>query len=656
MTDRLARLKTVLWALIGVLTPITVLRFADGLGTVTNLSDAAPWGLWVAFDVMAGVALAAGGFVVAATVYIFRLERYRGFVRPAVLTALLGYILVAVGLLYDLGLPWHIWHPIIYPQPHSVLFEVAACVMLYLTVLILEFAPVVLEHPLFDRALFRGAYRWLRKATIPLVIVGIALSSLHQSSLGSLFLITPARLNPLWYSPDIWILYLVSAVALGLMMVLLESVLAGVFYGHRVETRLLTGLGEAAAVVLALYAGFRVWDLGQRDQLGLVTDGSWQSWLFIGELSVSAVIPAALMLFRRVRASVAGLATAASLTVFGMILNRLDACIVVFQRPAGAGYFPSWMEIAVSLGLVAAGVLAFLFAVEHLAVYEGVGAAAPREAPGVAPVAPADAGGVRGLLPLRLTAARRYSMAALGAAALTVVFVPLSGPRPRSTPVQRPRTQHGLVRGAAGIPSHRLVLADAAPPRPAGDSAPVPLLLLAGHRDRMAVLFDHEAHVRRTGGDASCALCHHLDLPLDRASACADCHRDVFDSTATFVHGTHVAALGGDSGCAHCHAPGVAKTYATAAACTDCHRTPAVAHPVIAAPAARWRSAPGYEAAMHGLCVECHEREAREHPGEYPVAMTRCAWCHDVDRGPELRRLLPRVAPGGQGGLAAGTR
>ena len=152
MTNRLSVLKTILWASVGVLAVVTVVRFTRGLGAVTNLSDAAPWGLWIAFDVMAGVALAAGGFVLAATVYIFGLEQYRPFVRPAILTALLGYVAVAVGLLYDLGLPWHIWHPIIYPQHHSVLFEVAMCVMLYLTVLSLEFAPVVLEHPLFARA------------------------------------------------------------------------------------------------------------------------------------------------------------------------------------------------------------------------------------------------------------------------------------------------------------------------------------------------------------------------------------------------------------------------------------------------------------------------------------------------------------------------
>jgi len=129
MFDRLSVLKTILWALVGVLASVSVVRFAFGLGAVTNLSDAAPWGLWVALDVMSGVALAAGGFVVAAAVYVFHLDRYRPFVRPAILTALMGYAAVAVGLIYDLGLPWHIWHPLLYWQHHSVRFEVAMCGM-----------------------------------------------------------------------------------------------------------------------------------------------------------------------------------------------------------------------------------------------------------------------------------------------------------------------------------------------------------------------------------------------------------------------------------------------------------------------------------------------------------------------------------------------
>jgi len=332
MSKRLTTLKTVLWALVGVLASVTVIRFVHGLGAVTNLSDAAPWGLWIGFDVMSGVALAAGGFVLAATVYIFGLERYRPFVRAAILTALLGYVAVAVGLLYDLGLPWRIWHPIVNWQYHSVLFEVAACVMLYLTVLILEFLPVVLEHKLFQGAFFQTILKALKRVSILLVIAGIVLSTLHQSSLGSLFLITPYRLHPLWYSPIIYFLFFVSAVGLGLMTVVLESLFSNYFLGHKLHTREISGLGLAASVVLWVYVVLRVGDLAVRGVLGTALDGSWQSGLFVAEMAFSAVIPAALMLFKPIRKSLAGVGIAATMVVTGMIWHRLDVSIVAFGR------------------------------------------------------------------------------------------------------------------------------------------------------------------------------------------------------------------------------------------------------------------------------------------------------------------------------------
>ena len=162
----------------------TYVRFTAGLGGVTNLSDRFPWGIWVGFDVLCGVGLAAGGFTLVAAVHIFNIERYRPIVRPAVLTAFLGYILVVVALLFDLGRPWNIWHPLIMWNPRSVMFEVAWCVTLYSTVLALEFVPAVLERLQWKRTL-----AWLRVVSVPLVIVGVLLSTLHQSSLGSLFLI-----------------------------------------------------------------------------------------------------------------------------------------------------------------------------------------------------------------------------------------------------------------------------------------------------------------------------------------------------------------------------------------------------------------------------------------------------------------------------------
>jgi Ni/Fe-hydrogenase subunit HybB-like protein len=646
MSRRLFLLKAALWALVGVLAAVTVARFAHGLGAVSNLSDTAPWGLWIGFDVMGGVALAAGGFVVAAAVYILGLEAYRPFVRPAILTAFLGYLAVAVGLLYDLGLPWHIWHPMVYWQYHSVLFEVAACVMLYLTVLALEFAPVVLEHPRLDRPWLRRVLHGLRRITIPLVIAGITLSTLHQSSLGSLFLITPYRLHPLWYSPLLYLLFLVSAVGLGLMTVVLESVLAAVFLGHRVDVARLAGLGRAAAAVLLGYAALRLGDLAVRGVLAAELGRSWHSPLFVAELLVSAVVPAGLLLVRRVRSSLAGLTVAAVLTVAGMVGYRLNVSIVAFARPPQAGYVPSWMEIAVSLGIVAGAALIFIFFVERFRVYEEgpVTVAAPRRS--------FDPATLHGLLPARVAAPRRFSLIAVTAASLTVLALPRAavlGTRPSRTPVAAARSVDGWAEEHAAAP-RRLSLAGPARSAATGP-ATIPLVLIDGNRNGDAALLDHAGHVRRLGGDSACGWCHHLDVPFDRQAACVACHRDMYEPTEVFRHAIHVRAFDGNAGCAKCHAAGGTRL---ATSCADCHADLVAVRAIVERPRDRWQPAAGYMAAMHGLCRECHVRRVREAPGSTPRHLERCDTCHDADRPGELRELTPDLRPAAGVRAAAG--
>ena len=198
-------IKDGLWVLVFAGLVATVIRFTNGLGAATGLTDSTPWGIWIAFK-LCFVALAGGGFTLAAIVYIFHLEKCRPILRRAILMALLGYGSFIVSLIFDLGLPWHIYMPIINWQYHSVMFEIAWCVMLYFSVLTLEFSPAILEHPWFQHPVFQKILHWLHRLTLPLVIAGIVLSTLHQSSLGSLFLMMPHRVDPLWYSP--WLPYL----------------------------------------------------------------------------------------------------------------------------------------------------------------------------------------------------------------------------------------------------------------------------------------------------------------------------------------------------------------------------------------------------------------------------------------------------------------
>lgn len=642
----LERLKTLLWACMGAWAVVTVARFRHGIGATSGLTDVAPWGFWIAFDVMAGVALAAGGFVVAALVYIFGLQRYHTFARPAILTALLGYIAVAVGLLYDLGIPWNIWHPMIFPQHHSVLFEVAMCVMLYLTVLALEFSPAILEHPLFQRPLFQRALHLIQRATIPLVIAGIVLSTLHQSSLGSLFLIQPYRVHPLWYSPIMYVLFFISAVGLGLMMVTLEALLSGWLFRHPVQIAQLAEFGRLASLVLSAYVLIRLADLWLRGILPNAIDGSWPAGLFLIELLIGAVLPAVLLAIPRVRHSLPGLTTSSTLTVLGMIGYRFNVCIVAFERPEGMGYFPTWTEIAVSIGIVAGAALVFIFFNDNLRIVAHPDAPAdehsipsPTATPAAA-VAPA---------PGNRHAFRRHSLAFVVAAALAVGFLPtdaLFGPRPRPTPVSAARCVEALATPLPPPVRRAFFLSSLAANVPAtAQPEPTQVMVIDGNRDWRFVPFTHDDHARALGGRESCRLCHHQNLTFDQHSGCWQCHRDMYETTDTFDHTLHVRRLGGNAACTVCHVRDWArKSRSAALACWQCHGDMVVPGAIIPpAPGLLVGYAPGYVDALHGLCIRCHEELARTAAGQYGTDFARCDVCHREFQDTDHRRMAPYV-------------
>ena len=240
----------------------TAIRFVQGLGASTNLNDQFPWGIWIGFDVLCGVMLAAGGFTLTAAVHIFNIKRLHAIVRPTILTAFLGYVLVCVALMFDLGRPYRIWHPLVMRNPHSVMFEVAYCVMLYTTVLSLEFSPIVLERFGWHKPL-----KIVKAILIPLVIGGVILSTLHQSSLGTVYLIMPDKLHPFWYSPLLPVFFFISAIAVGLAMTIFESSLSSKYFGQQLELPILQELGRVLMVVLSVYAILRFEDLFHRGML-----------------------------------------------------------------------------------------------------------------------------------------------------------------------------------------------------------------------------------------------------------------------------------------------------------------------------------------------------------------------------------------------------
>jgi len=343
----------------------TYLRFTGGLARVTNLTDAFPWGLWVAFDILCGVGLAAGGFTVAAMVYLFGWERYRPVLRPAILTAFLGYLFVVFALLFDLGKPWNVWHPLIMHNPHSVMFEVGWCVMLYTTVLALEFAPSVWQKLRWGRGL-----RIWKRITVPLVLAGVLLSTLHQSSLGSLFLILPQTMHPLWYSGLLPVLFFISAVGVGLAMVVVESYFSSRAFGRQIEWHLLSDFGKFMVLPMLLLAVIRGFDLFQSGGLALAFAPTREAALFWLEILLSLVAPLVLILGFGASDKPKWLLATAFLSVGGFILYRINVAITAIDATVRSGYFPSFWEVMISLGVVTAGCVVFAAAVKYLPIYE----------------------------------------------------------------------------------------------------------------------------------------------------------------------------------------------------------------------------------------------------------------------------------------------
>jgi Ni/Fe-hydrogenase subunit HybB-like protein len=355
----------------------TYLRFFHGLGAATNLSDGFPWGLWIGFDVLCGVGLAAGGFTLAAAVHIFNIERYKPILRPAILTAFLGYLLVIVALLFDLGRPYRIWHALVMWNPRSVMFEVAWCVMLYTTVLMLEFIPVV-----FERFGWNKALRWMRVISVPLIILGVILSTLHQSSLGSLYLIVPEKLYPLWYSPLLPVLFFISAICVGLAMTIFESWHSSKAFGKHLELPLLAGMARVLAVLLGVYLTIRAVDLAHRGVLPLVMEWRTETYLFGLEIALM-LLPMLLLFRRRVRMNPRALYGCAVMVVFGFVAHRLNVSVTGMEGAAGGSYVPRWTEVAVTLAIIAAGFAVFRLAAKYLPIFEANGVA--REVRGARP-------------------------------------------------------------------------------------------------------------------------------------------------------------------------------------------------------------------------------------------------------------------------------
>jgi len=341
-------------------------RLSAGLGAVTNLSDDVPWGLWIGVDVLAGVALAAGGFTIAATVYIFNMKKYKPIARAAVLTAFAGYVIVSVGIFFDIGKPFTLWHPLVMWQPHSIMFEVVMCVVIYTAVLALEFAGPFLEGTGSSAAKTFTS----RKVMVPLAIAAVTLSFLHQSSLGALFLLMPSKLNHLWWTTMLPYNFFISAIAAGLAMVSVEYIIASSVFKHECKTDILRGLAMGTSVTLLFYFILRVGDILLKGNLGLMlADGAGK--LFMLEMALVLIPMSMLFVNSRSAQNPTAFFIPQCLVLAGVILNRMNVLFLV-QIEEGVVYFPTYIEIIITLGLIAAIVLAYRVAAVKLPIASSV--------------------------------------------------------------------------------------------------------------------------------------------------------------------------------------------------------------------------------------------------------------------------------------------
>lgn len=342
-------------------------RLTNGLGAATNLNDTYPWGLWLSIDVLGGEAMAAGGFIIAAAIYLFNWKKYKPIGRPAILTAFLGYLLAIIALFLDIGHPFRLWHPSIMWQMHSVLWIVAILVILYTTTLAIELSPIV-----FEKLNMRKTLKAVNGIMIGAVVFAVMLSTLHQASLGAVFLIAPSKISPLWFSNFMPYMFLVSAIAMGLAIVSTEAMLSAKAFGHKIDKEIFLGLARGLFTTLLVYLILKIYFLITNSSIATAFNGSVPSNMYLLEMVLGVVLPLLLLANRKMRTNMKGISSANWLVITGVLVNRMNVSIFSMQEyttARGASYFPSAMEFLVTLGIFSLGIFLFKMAAKHLPLF-----------------------------------------------------------------------------------------------------------------------------------------------------------------------------------------------------------------------------------------------------------------------------------------------
>jgi len=629
MNSRIRVVKDILWSIAIAGLVAAIFRLVFGLGLTTNLTDGVPWGFWKVFNMIAGVALSTSGFTVGFLVYVLRIKSFKPYLKPAILIAFLGYGCSCLALLFDIGLPFRFWHPMIMWNINSFLFEVFWCVMLYFTVTAIELAPIIFEKLKAERIA-----KALHGIAFVVVIIGISLSSLHHSSLGSLFLVSPQRLHPLWYSPWLPLFFIISAMGAGIMFLVLVRIIWAKLYDQApifgdgtfqspkdiadanglvsalaarqkpgpemIPLRRLASIGTA---LLGLYLILKLGNLLMTNKLSLLWSNTPEIWLYLTEIGLGAVLPVIIMLLPNTRRRPVPVAVAAFGASFGMVLNRLNVGIFGYFRDAGQIYFPSLAEWALGFGVIAAAGLVFMAATEYLPVFGPLPAS-----PGFFNLIRKSIGTIRQTWNVALSdSLHRISLVAVFV--FPLAFVLMYPPFFADSNVS--------VKPSLGVDIERKVLR------------------IDGDRGNLETIFDHFDHQKRMGDSASCVLCHHVSFPNDRSTPCSRCHARMFVSSNIFDHDYHTVLVAEkenlqgwhpeNASCNQCHAENSPKAGATAKNCLECHRQD-MYPPGSLEPDEELMNADSFCDAMHGTCLECHKKEAalkEEHKD-----LDKCHTCH----------------------------
>jgi Ni/Fe-hydrogenase subunit HybB-like protein len=604
----LKRIKELFWIVAIAGAVVAVGRFAFGLGAATHMTDALPWGFWKIFNMVAGAALATSGFVVATVIYIFQLHRYRSVARLSVLVGFLGYGSSLTALLFDIGLPHRGWHAFFIWNPHSFLFEVFWCVSLYWGVTALELFPILTE-----RFPWPKLTHFLHEYMLPPVVLGITLSTMHHSSLGSLFLASPTRLHPLWHTMWLPPEFFVSAMGAGIGTIILLMITACWLYRREIDTGLLSRMANWSGILLALYFVIKVADFTINKKWGYVVgpDLTWESYIFWIEISLQAIVPMFVFAIPQYRKSLVGLCIGSSAAFFGLAMHRLDSGIVGYFRTSEAIYIPSISEFVLSFGVLSTAGLVFFFLVERFHILDEPGGHGER-----------DAQDAHAAPQVKLWTRKEAMSVFAGSAtvkvlAIAIVVAPVSwfAFRSEATGPFKPTAQPVFEADDKRVKAPELIRIDS---NNNGDFADFT------HKEHIQTFMKEYSLVE----EATCEKCHHLSLPVKKEDIgkereytnCRVCHKDMEVATLVFNLEEHSKYVKFD----------LSDRKQDVRSCIGCHRENMPGLEKYELTGFNFY-APGFKQAMHGLCLTCHRLEEAD-PAD-ALSRGNCLGCHRAYEG-----------------------